>query len=224
MKSKLFYTLAYQQIEANTIQLLNSQQDILSPYSLSSPRAAGDAIQEIVAQSFESILGSWASLYSASFARRSMADLAFTDSEGCYYIVDVKTHRVDTKFNMPNLTSVERLARYYEDDSNYFVLLLISYRVDSTRLEFLNAHFVPIEFLDWSCLTIGALGWGQIQLANSNVVTINPQYSRRQWMIELCDIMLAFYPREIQKIVQRTDYFDKLRTRWVNKPEQTQAE
>lgn len=96
--------------------------------------------------------------------------------------------------------------------------------MDSTRLEFLNAHFVPIEFLDWSCLTIGALGWGQIQLANSNVVTINPQYSRRQWMIELCDIMLAFYPREIQKIVQRTDYFDKLRTRWVNKPEQTQAE
>ncbi len=45
-----------------------------------------------------------------------MADLAFQDQQGFYYVVDVKTHRTDTKFNMPNLTSVERLARFYEDD------------------------------------------------------------------------------------------------------------
>lgn len=44
-----------------------------------------------------------------------MADLAFTDKEGFYSVVDVKTHRADTKFNMPNLTSVERLARFYSD-------------------------------------------------------------------------------------------------------------
>lgn len=219
MRSRLFYSTAYQQIEASTVQLLNSQQGILSSYSLSSPRAAGDAVQEIVAQSFESILGSWASAYSAQFARRSMADLAFTDADGCYYIVDVKTHRLDTRFNMPNLTSVERLTRYYEDDANYFVLLLVSYQLDGARLVFTNAHFVPIEFLDWSCLTIGALGWGQIQLANSNVVTVNPSYSRRQWILELCDILLAFYPREIEKILKRADHFETLRARWLAKPE-----
>ena len=61
-----------------------------------------------------------------------MADLAFEDSEGFYYVVDVKTHRHDTKFNMPNLTSVERLARFYEDDKNYFVLLFVSYEVVGT--------------------------------------------------------------------------------------------
>ena len=218
-KSKLFYTNAYQQIEANTLRLLNLQQDILSSYSLSSPRAAGDAIQEIVAQSFASILGPWASLYSASFARRSMADLAFTDADGYYYIVDVKTHRLDTKFNMPNLTSVERLARFYEDDANYFVLLLISYQVEGARLRFTNAHFVPIEFLDWSCLTIGALGWGQIQLANSNIVVVRPFYSRKQWMLELCDILLSFYPREIEKILKRANHFEKLRAEWAARPE-----
>lgn len=38
-----------------------------------------------------------------------MADLAFKDPDGFYYIVDVKTHRLGTAFNMPNLTSVERL-------------------------------------------------------------------------------------------------------------------
>lgn len=40
-----------------------------------------------------------------------MADIAFKDRDDFYYVVDVKTHREDTKFNMPNLTSVERLAR-----------------------------------------------------------------------------------------------------------------
>lgn len=63
-----------------------------------------------------------------------------------------------------------------------------------------QATFVPIEFLGWDCLTIGALGWGQIQIANSNRITINPQYSRKSWMIEFCDTMLEFYPKEIAKI------------------------
>lgn len=55
------------------------------------------------------------------------------DAEGLYYIVDVKTHRADTKFNMPNLTSVERLARFYEDDKDYFVVLIVKYKLDGTR-------------------------------------------------------------------------------------------
>ncbi len=34
-----------------------------------------------------------------------------------------------TKFDMPNLTSVERLAQFYGDDKNYFVILYIGYDV-----------------------------------------------------------------------------------------------
>ncbi len=40
------------------------------------------------------------------FARRAMADLAFNDIDGNYYVIDVKTHPTRTKFNNPNLTSV----------------------------------------------------------------------------------------------------------------------
>jgi len=94
--------------------------------------------------------------------------LAFKDKQDFYYVVDVKTHREDTKFNMPNLTSVERLARFYEDDFNYFVMLLVKYNMQGTHAAISEVTFVPIEFLDWDCLTIGALGWGQIQIANSN--------------------------------------------------------
>lgn len=139
------------------------------------------------------------------------------DGDGLYYIVDVKTHRSDTKFNMPNLTSVERLARFYEDDSNFFTVLMVSYGVEGIKASVSDVKFVPIEFLGWDCLTIGALGWGQIQIANSNFVTVNPGYSRKKWMLEFCDVMLEFYPKEISKIGERISRFEKVREFWNKK-------
>jgi hypothetical protein len=148
-----------------------------------------------------------------------MADLAFYDIDDFYYIVDVKTHRTNTKFNMPNLTSVERLARFYEDDSNHFVLLLVSYELQETRAIFTDVKFVPIEFLSWDYLTVGALGWGQIQIANSNRVEVHPQYSRKKWMLELCDALMEFYPKEISKITARMGYFERVQKYWLSRPD-----
>jgi len=219
MKSRIFFTGAYQDIELAVQALLNSHEEFLSPSTARSPRAVGDAIESILAASFDTLLGDLCEEYSASFARRAMADLAFKDVDGLYYVVDVKTHRTDTKFNMPNLTSVARLTRFYEDGANYFVILIVSYHLEATRAVVTNARFVPIEFLGWDCLTIGALGWGQIQIANSNLITVNGQYSRKKWMIELCDIMLEFYPKEIAKIGDRITHFKQVRESWHAKPD-----
>jgi hypothetical protein len=219
-KSRIFHTDRYNTIEKEIVRVLNAQPDFLSSRTAESTRAAGDAIQTILSESFPSILGGLCKDYSAEFARRSMADLAFTDQDGLYYIVDVKTHRLETHFNMPNLTSVERLARFYEDDKNYFVVLMVQYSIGGTKVAVSAAHFVPIEFFAWDCLTIGALGWGQIQIANANVININERYSRRKWMIELCETMMAFYPREIGKIEHRMDYFKRLKRIWTKKSEE----
>ena len=216
MKSAIFYSDAYHQIENRVKNFINEHPAFLSSRSMDSPRAVGDAIESIIRDEFDQILGDLSQEYSAQFARRAMADIAFTDHDGLYYIVDVKTHRTDTRFNMPNLTSVQRLARFYEDDSNYFVILLIEYHIE-TRPVVTNVIFVPIEFLGWDCLTIGALGWGQIQIANAKHITINAGYSRKRWMLELCDAVLAFYPREIAKIQERISYFEKVREFWQSK-------
>lgn len=220
MRSQLFATGEYRKIEQIVVDFLNARQGYLSSSTIKSTRAVGDAIQDILSENFQTILADERATYSIGFARRAMADLAFEDSDGFYYIVDVKTHRHDTKFNMPNLTSVERLARFYEDDKNYFVLLFVSYEVAETQVIVRQARFIPIEFLDWGCLTLGALGWGQIQIANSNQITIRSEYSRKAWMIELCDNLLEFYPKEISKIGQRIEHFKKVRTFWENKPEE----
>lgn len=219
MKSKIFSTDAYLAVQSGVLVLLNSQREFLSPGTLHSTRAAGDAIERIIADSFQTLLGKWCAEYSADFARRAMADLAFTDFDGLYYVVDVKTHRTDTRFSMPNLTSVERLMRFYEDEANYFALLLVDYQMEHTKALFTDVRFVPIESLSWECLTIGALGWGQIQIADANRIIVNPGYSRKKWVLELCDVMAEFYPKEIAKITSRLGYFEKIREAWLARPD-----
>lgn len=214
-KSELFYTDRYEHVQRKIKGFLNAHEEFLSGSTVDSTRAVGDAIQDILANNFESILGENACKnYSAQFARRAMADLAFEDADDYYCVVDVKTHRLSTKFNMPNLTSVDRLARFYEDDKNYFVILMVAYDIEGLRAVIHEVRFVPIEFFAWDCLTKGALGWGQVQIANSNCISINPRYSRKQWMIEMCDILMEFYPKEIAKINKRIERFRKLKEEW----------
>jgi len=216
-KSRIFHTNAYLDLQKKIVVFLNNQPDFLSSRTINSPRAVGDAVENILVEHFGQVLGQLSKDYSSSFARRAMADLAFTDKDDFYYVVDVKTHRLDTKFNMPNITSVQRLARFYEDDSNYFVVLKVDYKIQKTRAVIEKATFVPIEFLSWDCLTIGALGWGQIQIANSNFVRIIARNSRKKWMLELCNSLFEFYPREIEKISDRVAYFKEVKKFWEKK-------
>lgn len=214
MKSSLFYEGHYLNVATALKDYINEAPDMLSVHTARSTRAAGDAIERLIAEKFDIFLGDWCKEYSSDFARRAMADIAFKDKEGFYCVVDVKTHREDTKFNMPNLTSVERISRFYEDDRNTFTLLMVKYRLDENRIIASEVTFAPIEFLDWDCLTVDALGWGQIQIANSNRIALIDRNSRRQWMLTLCELMLDFYPREIEKIHERMAHFHEIRTAW----------
>ena len=219
MKNKLFLDENRKDIENNIINILNNNQ-FMNNNTAKSPRAVGDTVQEFLENNIAQCLPTeLVTKINTSFARRSMADLAFEDILGNYYVVDIKTHNINTNFNMPNLTSVERLAKFYGDINNYFVLLLVSYAIENDLLLFKNCKFVPIEFLEWSCLTLGALGWGQIQIANSNNVKINIDNTRKKWMLQLCDALDIFYPNEISKITKRIDRFKTIRDYWEKLPD-----
>lgn len=94
--SQLFSSGAYIEIQEKVKTLINNQDTFLTKATSDSPRAVGDAIQGIIEDNFQDVLGDWCSEYTAQFARRAMADLACTDALGNYYVVDVKTHRMDT--------------------------------------------------------------------------------------------------------------------------------
>lgn len=202
------------------LEILNRDaQTIVSVNSMSSPRSIGDAVQEFLAQRglAEALAEIGISHIDSDFSRRSMEDIAFEDNSGNYYAVDVKTHNLSTQFNMPNLISVRRLANFYRNDSNTFCILIVSYEVVDNKLEYRECNFKPIEAFSWDCLTLGALGWGQIQFANANNLQFNQLMSRKRWMLDMCDKLETFYDEEIGKIVERKDWFSKIRQDWESK-------
>ena len=216
--SEIFNQQNLQTIETNLKKLLNDCKDFDNARIISSPRAVGDTVQEVLGEKMTSCFPcGLIKEFNGSFARRAMADVAFTDASENYFIVDIKTHNRNTDFNMPNLTSVERLSRFYEDDKNFFVIVLAEYQSTGNQIVFDSVRLFPIEHLKWDCLTIGALGWGQIQIANARIVNIDRNQKRKNWMISLCDVLDVFYPKEIDKIKNRIDHFSKIRAFWESK-------
>jgi hypothetical protein len=55
--SAIFYTNLHKKIEKRICSLINAERDFLSVRTAMSTRATGDAIQEIVAEHFEKLLG-----------------------------------------------------------------------------------------------------------------------------------------------------------------------
>lgn len=218
MNSKILEKTTLLQFEKKMLDLLNGCVDFNNKRIISSPRAVGDIVQEVVGEKMtECFPKELVMNYNSSFARRAMEDVAFFDTDENYYIIDIKTHNKNTNFNMPNLTSVERLAKRYKDDKVFFIILLVEYITEEDKLKFEKVTFCPIENLQWSCLTIGALGWGQIQIANANRVEIDRSQTRKTWMLQLCDVLDMFYPKEIAKIEQRIKYFQDIREFWENR-------
>lgn len=220
MRSSFYYHGHYRDVAEKVKDYSNALNHELDPENIDDTRASGGAIESLILKEFDTFLGDWCAEYKNKncFSRRAMEDLAFTDKEGFYSAIDVKTHREDTKFNMPNLTSVEKLEKFYKLDTNAFSLLMVKYAIDGTRLKATKVIFSPIEYLDWKCLTVGALGWGQLQIADSNNIKINHRYSRKKWMLQLCDAMSDFYPKEIQKIKKvRMGRFENAKAYWESK-------
>lgn len=209
--STLFSTTRHLEIAQQTLHFLNAAPDYLTVSTAPSPRAVGDAIQRRLSENFQAFLGEDYTDFQAEFGARAIEDFAFRDRSGFYYAVDVKTHREDKKFSMPNLISVKRLAEFYGKASNYFALLLVHYRLEGIRPRITEVVFAPIEHLDWAGLTIGALGVGQIQIRKAGNLPLRRNYPRRQWMLELCERLIHFYQAEWDKATKRQLYFEQLK-------------
>lgn len=55
--STIFSTDRYHEIERRTVEVLNASDDFLSAATVTSPRAVGDAVQSVLSDRFEEILG-----------------------------------------------------------------------------------------------------------------------------------------------------------------------
>jgi hypothetical protein len=173
-----------------------------------STRGVGDAIEGLIVDEFGDIARGIVDTVDTNFSRRAMEDLSFRIGNK-YYAVDVKTHREEPGFHMPNLTSVRRLMDFYEDDDNCFVIVMIKYHLtDIGSLEEIAAIVEPIEWFDWDCLRIGALGWGQLQFRSASDIRINRSQTRKDWLRTFVGELREHYAKEEDKIKERLDYVE----------------
>ena len=99
--SKIFEEKTLRFFEAKLLQLLNDSEDFRNRRIVSSPRAVGDAVQDVISENLLTCFPkNIVKDYSDSFARRAMADIAFNDYDNNYFIIDVKTHNKNTSFNI----------------------------------------------------------------------------------------------------------------------------
>lgn len=186
---------------------------------MNEPRVVADNVQAICKQEFIHCFkeGIIASDFSDDLSRRSMGDIGVTDCDGATYYIDVKTHNNGTDFNMPNLTSIDRLSKFYSvfSPDNYFLILMVEYAVNTTGVNFHSVKLFPIENLSWSCLRIGALGKGQIQITDSNRIIINPDLTRKDWMSEFYQKVDDYYDKEIKKAQARRNDMRNRTIEWM---------
>jgi hypothetical protein len=72
------------EIAERTKDFLNNHEDLMSPSTAHSTRAVGDAIEGSLGDNFQTLLGDVCAEYSANFARRAVADIAFKDRDDFY--------------------------------------------------------------------------------------------------------------------------------------------
>ena len=100
---------------------------------------------------------------------------------------------------MPNLISVKRLIKLLKDEELTLNYIFIDYKRKEGKVEIAEIKIIPIWELDWNCLSIGALGYGQIQISNKNKPIITTQIGRNEWKNILKKQVINFYCKQIVK-------------------------
>ena len=65
----------------------------------------------------------------------------------------------------PNIISAKRLIKWLQQEGNHLYFIFVNYKKTDQSIEVIDdSGLVPVEHLNWHCLTIEAQGWGVIQM------------------------------------------------------------
>ena len=134
-------------------------------------------------------------------SKRSIEDFSIVKNNQ-YNFFDVKTHYVQdvNGFSMPNLISVKRLKKLLETNSQSLSYIFVDYTRKGGNVIIEDVIVKYIWELDWSILSIGALGKGQLQIKDANKKLTFTCIGKQKWFEILKSRVNEFYQKEILKI------------------------
>ena len=141
-------------------------------------RGIADVIERIITNCYKN--HPVAAKFEKRSSKKSTEDYALLDTK-TRHLVDIKSHDVNGTFCMPNLTSIEKLDKLYEQDIKlHYVIVKYSFVNGLLTLLYVN-HCRPHN-LPWSNLSIANLGLGQLQISNMHKFSIDRTISKKQWL------------------------------------------
>lgn len=159
-------------------------------------RGVGDVIETNISQFLLNYKSDF--LVEKASSKRSVEDVKIKKN-GNVYIVDIKTHNVDSEFSMPNLISIDRVRKNVIPNS-YIVYIFVDYKTTDNITEITDINVFYIEDLSWDILTISNIGKGQLQIKNANKKIKTTTIGRDEWMKTLKENVLVYYDKLIKKI------------------------
>lgn len=116
--------------------------------------------------------------------KKSIEDVTLL-TENYKIYVDLKTQDktlASDKFSMPNLTAIKKLKTEIWDNKSAEVLYVkVDYMLSDRKLMISNIELFYVWELDWSILTFGGLGLGQLQIQQNVEKLIFCEMPRNEW-------------------------------------------
>jgi hypothetical protein len=167
-------------------------------------RGYADLIEAEVAASFQR---KYPEKFHAARSKRSVEDFSLRDETGDHWY-DVKSFDENADFSMPNLVSIERLAKILKDPNQTLTYVVVHYSVDHDKklVDLTDYRMYNIEYIDHSCLAIQNLGLGVLQLKNSkNPILV---YEGDDWSKDFTKMCKEFYAKQVRKFTKLMEQYN----------------
>ena len=162
-------------------------------------RTIGDLVEkkviEIILQNQNPIINE----VKLSTGKKSMEDVSVV-SDGVTYMLDPKSHNVDSEFSMPNLSSISRIKKLFDNDKKEMMYVFVDYKIDGQVVKIEDIKVLYLWELDMSMLGIGALGKGQLQIKNLNKELVISDEGKQIWYGKLKTQVKEYLAKQIKKI------------------------
>lgn len=140
-------------------------------------------------------------------SKKSTEDVTI-QSKGISYFIDSKTHDTKSEFSMPNLISIEKLRKILPKNDVELIYIFVDYELNDEVVVIKSVEVKYIWELDFSILSIGSLGKGQLQIANLNNPLKFTDEGKMMWFEKLKSEVKVYHDKRIRQIEK-----DKLK--WV---------
>ena len=124
-------------------------------------------------------------------------------SNGVRYMLDPKSHNVDSEFSMPNLTSISKIKKLYRTPNEELLYVFVDYQIEGQTVLIKDIKVLFLWELDMSILGIGALGKGQLQIKNLNHDLVISTEGKEDWYDKLKVEVNKYLDKQIIKIAKQ---------------------